>query len=360
MQVVAKAYWLPKKGHEEAEYEDAFAPDGAQLETDLFRCAIADGATEASFSKQWARTLVRAWENCSLTKEQFIADVGRLQENWRRGFTEVRQRGKLAWYAEQKAEFGAFAALVGFVLHHDRQAADAAEPGDSAAGDNAVQDASADPVDGAAPAASEAPADGAEPADSAAGDAPADQAKVPAEAPPPDLPWWEALAVGDCNLFQIRGGTLLTAFPLTESRQFNGGPFLVPTRGTAGSDLLRHTRVAHGDWQPNDTFYLMTDALAAWFLRCCEAGQQPWDALEQVLGTADPQESFAAFVRGLREEKLLHNDDVTLLTIHVDQELVGAAATMPLIACEEPAADDTGAIAPADQTDTPPVGEQES
>jgi len=116
----------------------------------------------------------------------------------------------------------------------------------------------------------------------------------------------------------------------------------------------------HPSTSPNDTFYLMTDALAAWFLRCCEAGQQPWDALEQVLGTADPQESFAAFVRGLREEKLLHNDDVTLLTIHVDQELVGAAATMPLIACEEPAADDTGAVAPADQPDTPPVGEQES
>jgi hypothetical protein len=183
---------------------------------------------------------------------------------------------------------------------------------------------------------------------------------VPAEAPQLELPWWEALAVGDCNLFQIRGGTLLTAFPLTESRQFNGGPFLVPTRGTAGKDLLRHTRVAHGDWQPHDTFYLMSDALAAWFLRCCEAGQQPWDVLEQVLGTADPQESFASFVRGLREEKLLHNDDVTLFTIDVDQALVVAVATTPLIACEGPAVDDGGVAAPAEPTDTPPVGEQES
>ncbi|HEU4420658.1 MAG TPA: hypothetical protein VFT55_17095, partial [Planctomycetota bacterium] len=123
--------------------------------------------------------------------------------------------------------------------------------------------------------------------------------------------------------------------------------------------LLRHTRVAHGDWQPHDTFYLMTDALAAWFLRCCEAGQQPWDVLEQVLGTADPQEAFAGLVRELREEKLLHNDDVTLLVIQVDHA-VAVAATAPLIAGEEPAADDTGAAAPADPTDTPPAGEQES
>jgi hypothetical protein len=344
MQVVAKAFWLPKKGHEEAEYEDAFAPDGAQLETDMFRCAIADGATEASFSKQWARTLVREWESGGLTKEQFVADVGRLQDNWRRGFTEVRTRGKLAWYAEQKAEFGAFAALVGFVLHHDRQEAGGAEPADSQL---QLEDVSAEP------------AESTDPAQTAAPETPADQAKVPVEAPL-ELPWWEALAVGDCNLFQIRGGQLLIAFPLTESRQFNGGPFLVPTRGTAGKDLLRHTRVAHGDWQPHDTFYLMSDALAAWFLRCCEGGQQPWDVLEQVLGTADPQESFASFVRGLREEKLLHNDDVTIFTIHVDQALVVAAATTPLIACEEPAADDAGAAAPAEQTDTPPVGEQES
>ncbi|HZN39273.1 MAG TPA: hypothetical protein VFD82_10750 [Planctomycetota bacterium] len=343
MQVVAKAYWLPKKGHEEAEYEDAFAPDSVTLETDLFRCAIADGATEASFSKQWARTLVREWENGSLTKEQFVADISRLQENWRRGFTEVRQRGKLAWYAEQKAEFGAFAALVGFVLHHDRHEAGADEPGDSEAGNSAVQD------------------DIAEPADSAAQEAPAEQAKVPAEAPQLEVPWWEAVAVGDCNLFQLRGGKLLTAFPLTTSAQFTGGPFLVSTRGTAGNDLLRHLRVAHGDWQPHDTFYLMTDALAAWFLRCCEAGEQPWDVLEQVLGTADPQEEFSSLVRGLREQKLLHNDDVTLLAIHVDQALVAAAATAPpLIAWEEPAADDTGAAAPADPTDTPQGGEQES
>ena len=29
----------------------------------------------------------------------------------------------------------------------------------------------------------------------------------------------------------FNGGALLTAFPLTESSQFTGGPFLVPTRG---------------------------------------------------------------------------------------------------------------------------------
>jgi hypothetical protein len=304
MHVVANAYWLPKQGHQEAEYEDAFAPDGAALETDQFRCAIADGATEASFSRQWARALVQAWQKGVLGKEGFVDDVGRLQENWRRRFAEVRQTGKLPWYAEQKADLGAFATLLGFVLHHDR---------DLAAG-----------------------------------------------APLLGTPWWVAVAVGDSNLFQVRDGRLLTTFPLTESAQFGSGPFLVPTRGTAGPDLGRHTHVLHGDWLPRDTFYLMTDALAAWFLRCCEGGEQPWDLLEQVLGAADPQHAFASLVRGLRERKLLHNDDVTLLRIHVDVAPAAVAAATPLLAWDEPETDDVGAPAPTDHPDTLRVPEQES
>ncbi|HEX6810053.1 MAG TPA: hypothetical protein VF384_00395 [Planctomycetota bacterium] len=345
MQVVAKAYWLPKKGHEEAEYEDAFAPGDTLLDGDLFRCAIADGATEASFSKQWARALVNAWQLGSLTKERFVTQICELQDNWRRGITEVRKHQKLSWYAQQKADLGAFAALVGFVLHHDP--VPAAPPADAEQGDDWAEQG---------PPAAQTAADP-EAADAAAGD------QAPAE-PAPDaqqlgVPWWEALAVGDCNLFQVRGGRLLTAFPLTASEQFHGGPFLVSTRGTAGADLSRHVRVVHGDWQPHDTFYLMTDALAAWFLRAFEAAEQPWDVVEQALGTEDPQESFAALVRGLREQKLLHNDDVTLLAIRVDLSLAAVATATPPLAWEEPAAEDAGDAAPAEHTDTQ-VGDQES
>ena len=62
MRVHYAAYWLPKEGSREDEYEDAFAP--AQAADDApseFLCAVADGATETSFSGLWAQLLVEAY-----------------------------------------------------------------------------------------------------------------------------------------------------------------------------------------------------------------------------------------------------------------------------------------------------------
>ena len=62
MHVVAEAFWLPKAGNTLEEYEDAFWPrKSIDRSTSMFRCAVADGATETSFSAVWAQTLVRAY-----------------------------------------------------------------------------------------------------------------------------------------------------------------------------------------------------------------------------------------------------------------------------------------------------------
>src|SRR5947199_52879 len=71
---------------------------------------------------------------------------------------------------------------------------------------------------------------------------------------------------------------------------------------------------AEGDWLPGDTFFLMTDALACWFLREGEEGRQPWDELSGFSG-ATALEDFARRIEALRDGEGLKNDDVTLIQV---------------------------------------------
>jgi hypothetical protein len=109
MKIKSSNFWLPKQGNSIDEYEDAFAPEAiVEEECQIFRCAVADGAAESSFAKLWANLLVDGY--C----KGFNLEA--LQKSWR----EEVSRYSLAWYAEQKAESGSFAALVGLTLNDDR------------------------------------------------------------------------------------------------------------------------------------------------------------------------------------------------------------------------------------------------
>jgi hypothetical protein len=100
---------LPKLGQEASECEDAIA-----IDTQTFRFAVADGATEAFAARRWAERLAQNWvrNESTLTVEEFrewVATEGReLQDSWN-GLT-------LSWYAEEKARTGSFAAFVGVEL----------------------------------------------------------------------------------------------------------------------------------------------------------------------------------------------------------------------------------------------------
>jgi len=100
---------LPKLGHELSECEDAIA-----IDAERWRFAVADGATEAFDARNWAQRLAQHWvqQESALTADEFrewVAAEGReLHESWN-GLT-------LAWYSEEKARTGSFAALVGVEL----------------------------------------------------------------------------------------------------------------------------------------------------------------------------------------------------------------------------------------------------
>ena len=119
---------------------------------------------------------------------------------------------------------------------------------------------------------------------------------------------WQAVAVGDCCLFQVRQRGLLHAFPMTAADAFGNQPGLIGSRQSA---TVSAGAAAEGDWQDGDHLFLMTDALAQWFLRSTEAAEQPWDAILALTEKA----VFEEWISGIRESAALRNDDVTLMVI---------------------------------------------
>ncbi len=119
MRIGFSVFWMQKAGNSGDEYEDAFAPAyplaGDHAE---FRCAVADGATETSFSGLWAQILVDAYavDGLSYVKPETIQP---LAERWREAINTRTAQKPLPWYALEKLERGAFSSLIGLTLRAD-------------------------------------------------------------------------------------------------------------------------------------------------------------------------------------------------------------------------------------------------
>jgi hypothetical protein len=248
VQVRAQSFWTPKGGNTPRDYEDAFWPvRSVEREAGGFQFAVADGATESSYSGIWARQLVRAL--CTNPSRplaaSFMQELPALQKRWR---SAVSWR-PLPWYAEQKLQAGAFAAMLGLQLR----------------GAN---------VTGT----------------------------------------WHAIAMGDSCLFHLRADGLLNSFPVADSRCFNNRPRLISTNPAYNSAAAAYLRAITSTWQSGDSFYLMTDALACWFLGQVETGGNPCRIL-QSFDRNDQVQDFSSFVQDSRNSKLMRNDDVTFVRI---------------------------------------------
>lgn len=125
---------------------------------------------------------------------------------------------------------------------------------------------------------------------------------------------WHAVAVGDSCLFHTRDLELLAAFPLEQQCQFGASPWLVGSRSPP--ELVKEKAMEkEGEALPGDQLWMMTDALAHWFLSEVEAGNTPWCQWEPFLGLPDSDRSFASWLDELRDARRIRNDDVTLLAV---------------------------------------------
>jgi len=238
---------MPKEGNTLAEYEDAYWPREKQFGDSLpLRLAVADGATETSFSGLWARLLVTAYGRSRLSEGNLQSALDQIRRVWRRS---VGQK-PLPWYAEEKLRSGAYASLLGLTI-------------------------------------------------------------LPPEASEGD---WHASAVGDSCLIQARGDEMLSSFPFSHSEEFNSRPFLISSLASHDSPETGVNSMS-GRWRPGDTFFLMTDALAAWCLRGVESGEDVFERLRLV----ETQTQFESLVTELRSTidgdgpPCMKNDDVTLV-----------------------------------------------
>jgi hypothetical protein len=254
MRVSAQAFWAPKLGNQVSEYEDAFAPRPQVVGKvwDTCRFAIADGATETSFSGIWAKQLVRALCRGALDGSRFSEGLHAARERWSR-LVGCRP---LPWYAEEKIRSGAFAAIAGLTL-----------------------------------------------ADS-------DQSK--------DQGTWEVTAFGDSCVFQIREDRIISAFPFEQSGNFNNSPVLLGSTPMKDGSEPTELPIRCGIWRKGDNFYLMTDAIACWFLKELEAGKTPASELFRLSGGT--KGSFEPWLSGLRGSCAVRNDDVTILKVEIEKD----------------------------------------
>ncbi len=117
---------------------------------------------------------------------------------------------------------------------------------------------------------------------------------------------WQAIAIGDTCLFQVRNDHLLSAFPVDRADAFGTRPDLIGSRQRAAVNVATAT----GTLESGDYLLLMTDALSEWFLHEYETGGAPWSELVR-LREAD----FPLWIDALRETNWIKNDDVTLLVV---------------------------------------------
>jgi hypothetical protein len=257
----ASTFWVPKRGSSPQEYEDAFwvGPDGegnGEIHLKSLRVAVADGASSSMLAGRWARQLVEVFgieRRATRSKPGFVAAYRKAARGWDDlvlDYTNGREmRGvPIQWYEEPGLAKGAHATVLIVDFSDSR---------------------------------------------------------------PGYPPRWNAAGIGDSCLFQVRDESLYYCFPLSSSAEFSYQPPLLPSRVVEDDVVCRHVCFKNHDWEPGDTFYLATDALAAWFLRTSDAGGRPWDPLFDMAQDSD----FSRWVDRQRDLGKMHNDDTTLVRI---------------------------------------------
>jgi hypothetical protein len=254
------------------EYEDAYAflppaSTGEEIDVASLKVAVSDGASESVLAGLWARSLVDHFVNAPLKALVAPDDFGlyavTATSSWEATLGDYIARREadgrpIQWYEQPKIDRGAYATLLTVGFHP--------------------------PMDGNL-------------------------------ADPRDDGRWSAAAIGDCCLFQVREGSLITTFPLTLSEEFGTSPHLLNSRNQDSPLISKRVVMSTGSLRQQDDFYLCTDAVAAWFLREAAEGRHPWETLRD-LGTSDGLE-FADFVVEERASGRMRNDDATLIHVAV-------------------------------------------
>lgn len=241
-------FWRPKSSHRSEEHEDGWAFDDARG-----IAALADGASSAFMSREWARLLAEAYVRQPPHHQP--DDVARWVEactaDWNALSAEVTSSD--AWWAVDSQRRGSFAAFLGVQL---------------------------DVADGI-------------------------------------RRWNALAVGDTClvHLRPTAGGVVrIRAFPMDDADGFDNHPDLIGTcvapDGPSPSTPPA-IRTAHGDVAAGDVLLLLTDAVAEWALRRERVGRPVWPALAVRLP------GFEEAIDAERTAGAMVDDDVTVLRMCV-------------------------------------------
>lgn len=276
--VAVKTMVIPKQGNSEDECEDSHCIfPKTSLNKRHFGSVVAvisDGASESMFARAWSDTI--AWraarrgyyvpETLAGPGSSFRHLITQLMSHWERWLAEyINKRtvdGRpLRWYEEAKLASGAFATLLAVRLDY-----------------------------GISQRASKGKGGG----------------------------FWHAAALGDSCVFQVRGDEVISFFPIESSADFGSAPNLLGSNSNL--DLVcQRTAFFNGPFRRGDDFFLMSDALAAWFLTAVENAhpselKEILDQLREFSRSGD-RPTFKSWLSYLIASGTLQNDDVTFIHI---------------------------------------------
>lgn len=246
---IIQAYTVPKRGHNASENEDAVAFDAREGWV-----AIADGATEASYSREWAEILARSGpEAAPTTVKDRVLDlllpmrrlhtvVEDLQQRWYDTVPWARLE-VLGWLFVEKAQQGALATFLTLKLEGQK---------------------------------------------------------------------WNAIGVGDCNLFVVEeSGDIRVSYPARSFEEFGTSPSLMPSiPGPAVKTALASVWRKTGKWRNDEKIIMCTDAVAAYLLEKGQRGRTVWKTLFGMGSCED----FADWVEQARNNGM-RNDDSTVVIV---------------------------------------------
>jgi hypothetical protein len=265
MRGYSSMFRVHKEGSQPHSYEDAAGvlpspTDDGELVTRRLRAAVADGASEAMLASKWAQLLVRNFLEGPILCD-LLGAISHSIQDWESVIAEhLAEREAIGrpieWYEEPGLERGSYATLLGVRF------LDGSRAGEESSG------------------------------------------------------VFDAWAIGDSCFFQVREERLISSFPMKRADDFGTSPVLVPSKPQDLDVIREHIQHLRGDWRFGDSCYLMTDALAHWFMRLVESDCRPWEVLRD-LGTDAATGDFGDWISHERRLGNIKNDDTTLLRLDI-------------------------------------------
>ena len=125
---------------------------------------------------------------------------------------------------------------------------------------------------------------------------------------------WRAVALGDACVIHRRANVIVCAMPLDDARKFNATPQLVPSRTERHADVWQHLCIEAGEVRDGDVLLLLTDAVAAWYLRLFAEADSSITKFENALADGRDEE-LNLLIDAERCAGRLRDDDVAAVRI---------------------------------------------